>query len=32
VESALAAESIEGIICRLEEAMADFHMIEGMQK
>jgi hypothetical protein len=29
-ESALAAETIEGIIHRLEEAMAYSHAIEGM--
>jgi hypothetical protein len=31
-ESALAAESVERIIYRLEEAVADSHTIEGMQK
>jgi hypothetical protein len=31
-ESALATGSEEGIICRLEEAMADSHTIEGVQK
>jgi hypothetical protein len=31
-ECALATESVEGIICRLEEAMADSHMIEGVQE
>ena len=30
-ESALAAESIRGIICMLEETVADSHTIEGMQ-
>jgi hypothetical protein len=31
-ESALAAESVEGIICRLEEVVSDSHAIEGVQK
>jgi hypothetical protein len=31
-EGALAAKSVEGIICRLEEAVADSHTIEGVQK
>jgi hypothetical protein len=31
-ESALATETIEGIIRRLEEAMAYSHAIEGMQR
>jgi hypothetical protein len=29
-ESALAAESVEGIICGLEEVVVDSHMVEGM--
>jgi hypothetical protein len=29
---ALAAESVERIICRLEDAIADYHTIEGVQK
>jgi hypothetical protein len=31
-DNALATESIERIICGLEEAMADSHTIEGVQK
>jgi hypothetical protein len=31
-ESALVAESVEGIICKLEEAVVDSHTIEGVQK
>jgi hypothetical protein len=31
-EGVLTAKSVEGIICRLEEAVTDSHMIEGMQK
>jgi hypothetical protein len=31
-ESALAAETVEGIIRRLEEAIAYSHVIEGVQK
>jgi hypothetical protein len=31
-KSALAAKSVEGIICRLEEAVANSHTIEGVLK
>jgi hypothetical protein len=31
-ERALAAESIEGIVYKLEEVVVDSHTIEGMQK